>query len=238
MPNCNHAHGPSNVSPDLLTTFNKYAEYFLSLGSNTYWFADLFDLASGMEGEYGASFYGYGFGLFMALLTAPGASYCHAIMNIQHQNPADDHQHEHNHQHEHEHEHNHQHGHGHHHEALPIEQTNSETFTTGYVALTETKEEKHSHGEPSYLLFKDKVMLVGDAITHVGDAAATVTAIVNDVTKNKLPRWGKGVLQCGSTLFSAFYIAADLRSCKNAIIDHNKAQKNHEDENLRVARMA
>jgi hypothetical protein len=236
VPKCNHAHGPSNGSPDRLTTFNKYGELFLSLASNTYWFADMFDLASGMEGEYGASYYGYGFGLFMAILTAPGASYCHAIMNLQHQKPADNHQHEHNH----EHEHNHQHGQDHHHnEALPAEQTDpASAITTGYVALHEAKEEKHSPVEASYLSFKDKIMLVGDAITHVGDAAGTVTAIVDAVTKNALPRWGKGVLQCGATLFGSFYTAADVRSCKNAIIDHNKAQENQQDTNLSVARMA
>jgi hypothetical protein len=200
----------------------------LSLASNTYWFADMFDLASGMEGEYGASYYGYGFGLFMAILTAPGASYCHAIMNLQHQKPAEDHEHAHNHD-----EHNH------HHEALPVTPTHSaNAIPTGYVALTETKEEKQSHAEPSYLSFRDKVMLVGDAITHVGDAAGTVTAIVDAVTKNALPRWGKGVLQCSATLFGSFYTAADVRSCKNAIIDHNKAQENQDDANLCVARMA
>jgi hypothetical protein len=228
MPKCNHAHGPSVETEDRLTKFNKYGELFLSLASNTYWFADMFDLATGMEGEYGASYYGYGFGLFMALLTAPGASYCHAIMNVQHQKPADDHEHAHDHAHNHEHTHEESH----------VEHTHpTQPVTTEYAALPETSEEKRSHTIQSYLTFKDKVMLVGDAITHVGGAAGTVTAIVDAVTKNALPRWGKGVLQCGATLFGSFYTAADVRSCKNAIIDHNKNKQAQEEPHLRVARM-
>jgi hypothetical protein len=237
MPKCNHAHGPSTGEADRLTTFNKYGELFLSLASNTYWFADMFDLATGMEGEYGASYYGYGVGLFLALLTAPGASYCHAIMNVQHQKTADEHKHE-EHHHEHEHKHCHDHNHTYTHEESHAEHTHTaQPVTTGYTVLPEASEEKRPEAKSNYLTFKDKVMLVGDAITHVGDAAGTVTAIVDAVTKNALPRWGKGVLQCGATLFGAFYTAADVRSCKNAIIDHNKNKYEPENPNLRIARI-
>lgn len=54
--------------------------------SDTYWFATLFDLTTGFEGNLlPISWYALGFGFLIATLSAGGSTYCHWILNKNHQ---------------------------------------------------------------------------------------------------------------------------------------------------------
>lgn len=74
----------------------------------------------------------------------------------------------------------------------------------------------HSHGKP-------------DKWTKPGDIAGQLTFVASLGTLNAgldLPRWGKAVVQCGATLFGATCSIANLRTCRNSMLEY----KNHVEE--------
>lgn len=72
------------------------------------------------------------------------------------------------------------------------------------------------------LTFWQKAALVGDFISHTGEVAGPITFVGDLVTKNTLPRWGKAIIQVGATLFGGISSVAEVRTCKNAMIERNQ----------------
>lgn len=205
--NCKHSHGHSHSGKraDIWTNIATVGEGVSSFVSDAYWLASWFDVGAGFEPvALGLSYYAIAFGTVTALLSAGGAAYSHRALNTTHQtskdiekNTSKKHTHE---DEEHEHEH-----HSH----------------TDYKEPTEiTPIKLHSH--PYSLRWPQKLALVGDFISHTGDIAGPITFVVNLATQNKIPRWGKILTQCSSTLFGGFSSIANVRTCSKEMVKLNK----------------
>lgn len=69
-----------------------------------------------------------------------------------------------------------------------------------------------------------KLALIGDYISHVGDIAGPMTFVTNLATVHyKTPKWGRLVVQCGATLFGGIASVANVRSCKDAMLEKNQS---------------
>lgn len=84
------------------------------------------------------------------------------------------------------------------------------------TADSEGSEHKHAH-----LTLSQKLALVGDFISHAGDIAGPLTFVINLATNNNLSRMGKGLMQCGATLFGGIASIANVRTCREAMLAQN-----------------
>ena len=84
---CNHDH--IEKKSDIWTKLNA-ASGISTYISDTYWLATLFDLSTGFEGDMlPISWYALGFGLLIATLSAGGSTFCHWVLNKNHQHASD-----------------------------------------------------------------------------------------------------------------------------------------------------
>jgi hypothetical protein len=67
-----------------------------------------------------------------------------------------------------------------------------------------------------------KLALIGDYLSHIGEITGPLTFVADLVANNRLPRWGKALVQCGATLFGAVASVANVRTCKNSMVESNK----------------
>ena len=202
MPKCKHGHNhghhheENEEKADLLTNLGTIGESVSSFISDSYWLGTLFDLASGFEAEaLGLSYYAIAVGATLAILSAGGAAYAHRNLNQHHQKQKkidEEAPAETSGLIDHSHEHHHEH--------------------TG----------EHADSHAGHLTTIQKLALVGDFVSHVGDYAGPIVFVTQLATGQKLPRWGKAIAQCGATLFGAVTSLADVRTCKNAMIDANR----------------
>lgn len=190
-----HAHGHKHA--DKWTNTATFGEATASFISDSYWLATLFDIASNFEPDIvGLSFYGVGFGATLALLSAAGAAYSHRTLNTLHQPERSD-------------------------EISTVENSTAEYVSMPDMSLqtkspVESSEHKHSH-----LTLFQKLALAGDFISHAGDIAGPLTFVINLATGNNLSRLGKGLLHCSATLFGGVASIANVRTCKNAMLEQN-----------------
>ena len=199
MPQCQHHHQQADTWTNIATVGEASASFI----SDAYWLGTLFDITSGCAVEtLGLSFYGLGFGAIMALLSASGAAYSHRTLNTHHQPK---------------------------HNQEPVDSKNGELQQYSTISIVENKgsindgqplpSHKHTH-----LTVLQKLALVGDFVSHVGDIAGPLTFVVNLATNNSLSRWGKVLAQCGASLFGGISTVANVRTCKDAMIMHQHEQ--------------
>lgn len=172
-----------NLSPDIWTKFTLYSEVFTSYISDTYWFANVVDLAIANEvpvSTIGVSWVGAGVGLALATMSSIGSSYCHYQVNLNFQN-------------------------------------DNSANNISQAELTPLFDKDNSK-----LLWYQKLALLGDFVSHIGDYAGPITFVIQLATGDKNPRFGKLITQCGATLFGAFASVSNLRVCSNNIKEMNK----------------
>lgn len=188
-----HDHEQEHDQPaDKWTNTAAAGEAIASFISDGYWFASLFDIVSGLEPDViEVSYWGLGFGVVMGLLTAAGAMYCHRELNTHHQ-PTPAHNHSHD----------------------------IENQAEAPQVINE-----HTHASTHYinpkLTWLQVAALICDGASHAGDIVGPMTFVVNIATKNSLPRWGKGLVQAGATLFGGVCSKANVRSCYDAMKKRN-----------------
>lgn len=74
----------------------------------------------------------------------------------------------------------------------------------------------------AHLSKTEKLALFGDLISHTGDIAGPVTFVIDLATNNAIPRWGKALVQCGATLFGCLSSLANVRTCKDAMLEKSE----------------
>lgn len=79
-----------------------------------------------------------------------------------------------------------------------------------------------NHHQPAKLSWPQRAALLGDYISHTGDMAGPITFIANIAAKDRLPIWGKAIIQCGATLFGGVSSLANVRTCKNSMLELNE----------------
>jgi len=92
------------------------------------------------------------------------------------------------------------------------------------LAQDEEHEEHEEHAADHAHNHLSKVQLaalVGDMISHTGDIAGPITFVVHLAMKSALPRWGEALVQCGATIFGALSTIANVRTCKDAMLEKN-----------------
>lgn len=214
MSTCRHAHHQQTTA-DIWTKLAAAGEGTASLISDAYWIGGLIDLAAQLDDDgYGLSWYGMGFGTALALVTAAGSAYSHTMLNLNHQREEITHDH--------------------------ICKTDQQITETDHLITNDEDEEHshdqdeehhhdhdHSHDHDGKLTWLQYAALAGDYISHIGDIAGPITFIADIAAKDRLPLWGKALVQCGATLFGGISSVANVRSCKNSIEELNKNQAEH-----------
>lgn len=71
------------------------------------------------------------------------------------------------------------------------------------------------------LTWYQKLGVVGDLISHMGDKSGPVTFVISLATHNSLPRWGKILVQCSATLFGGVTSVGDARTCVASMAEYN-----------------
>lgn len=206
MGKCNHK------KADKWTNIATVGEGLSSALSNFYWGVSLANLAyeTPDEDASGAPLY---VGLMLTLL-AVGAMYAHRKLNTYHQHAA--------------------------HEDDICQHSNTpvDPLAIGFVnERSRLKQNDHQH---EHLTKIQKAALAADFVTHTGDVSGAITAGIDLVArfsagKNSVPQWGRAIIQCCATLFGASSAVANVRSCKNAIVEQNKQNKT-DDSRIRSER--
>lgn len=88
------------------------------------------------------------------------------------------------------------------------------TLTPRPAAATDDHEKR--------LTVAQKAALVGDFISHTTDIASPLTFVISLAGGTAFPRWAKGVVYGASSLFGGLCSVAGVRTCKNALQDHNQ----------------
>lgn len=82
-----HAHG-SHKDSDGWTNFSACIQFLSLWGSKSYWLANFLDILAGLEPKvFNISITSMVSGLFIGIISAMGAAYCHRILNTEHQLP-------------------------------------------------------------------------------------------------------------------------------------------------------
>lgn len=199
-----HHHDHDHDKPaDKWTNIAAVGEASASLISDGYWFASLFDIASGLKVDFiGLSYWGFGVGIAMGLLTAGGAMYCHRALNTYHQQTEE---------------------HG--------DDYAREHLTSTAQGINDQVQVPTHFNMNSKLTWFQVAALICDGASHAGDIVGPMTFVVNLATANSLPRWEKGLVQVVSTVFGGVCSVASVRSCRDSIIKSNQlklAKKNEE----------
>lgn len=206
MPCHGHSHGSHTPEADKWTNIAAGGEFVASLISDAYWLGNLFDLAAGFSADaIGLSYYGIGSGVAIALLSAGGSAYCHRGVNTvlqgsEEQN-ADSHA-----------------------EPLAPSHKNGQN---GYESLNDhlvTISDPVS-APPKKLSWMQKLALVGDFISHTGDTAGPITFVVCLATRDSMSLVNKILVQSSSSLFGAVCAVANVRACKNAMLEKTESEQ-------------
>ncbi len=193
-----HAHDYKHA--DKWTNTATVGEATASFISDAYWLATLFDIVSNFEPDsLGLSFYGVGFGAILALLSAGGAAYSHRTLNTLHQPERSD-------------------------EISIVENSTAEYVPMPDMSIQTKNNMEHSENKHAHLTLLQKLALAGDFISHAGDIAGPLTFVINLATNNNLSRFGKGLVQCGATLFGGIASIANVRTCKGAMLELNMSE--------------
>lgn len=198
MSGCRHAHHQKKT--DIWTKLAAVGEGTASLISDAYWIGGLIDLAAQLDEDgYGLSWYGMGFGTALALITAAGSVYSHTMLNLNHQNEKN------------------------HHEEADHE---TESLINSHPEDHDHHQgQAHSHHHSGRLTWLQRGALTADFISHAGDIAGPITFIAEIVAKERLPWWGKGIIQCSATLFGGVSSIANVRACANSMRELNKKRE-------------
>lgn len=206
-----HHHHHDNEKADFWTIANTAAEGTTSFISDSYWLASVFDLCTGLEKDFlGVSKYGAAFGLTLALVSAGGSALCHLNLNTLLQ--PDTHVH------------------------TPNCSHNKPTQEYCQVIPPPTNEERLeaqindkssapllTPAKSETIHWWQKLALAGDWLAHTGDIAGPLTFVVELATvSNPLSRGAKIGVQCGASFFGAVGAYAQMRSCREAIIEMNR----------------
>ncbi len=221
--NCAHHHHDAKEKADFLTNIAAGGDLMASLLSDSFFLAQFFDVATGLAADaFGVSFYGMGFGALIALLSAAGAAYTHRVLNVQHQKVETHCKHTAQSQKDPIHEYQSE-------PDVEVGREGEEAFLSqaneNNQGMQEHKHCQHEHHQHKHkhasLTWKQWFALMGDAVSHTSDIAGPLTFIVELATGSSLSRWAKGIAYCGATLFGAVSTAANVRTCKNAMLKQN-----------------
>jgi hypothetical protein len=187
---CNHSH--KHKQADLWTNVASLGEMTASFISDAYWLGNCLDIAIGLEAKtLGLSHYGLGLGIALAIISAGGAAYSHRALNTHHQNPK-----------------------------ATSSATRGKQLLGSVRSVDHVDEEAPLNPkEHAHLTWLEKFALVGDFISHTGDIAGPITFVVNLASHQALPRWGKIVTQCAASFFGGFASVANVRTCKDAMLN-------------------
>lgn len=92
--------------------------------------------------------------------------------------------------------------------------------------LLKSSQHERQH-QAANITIPQKIALAGDFISHVGDIAGPITFVADIIAKDRLPLWGKALIQCGATLFGGVASVANVRSCRNSMYELNAQQHEH-----------
>ncbi len=206
MPCHGHSHGGHTPKADKWTNIAAGGEFVASLISDAYWLGNLFDLAAGFSADaIGLSYYGIASGVTIALLSAGGSAYCHRGVNtvLQESNEQNTDPHA---------------------EPLTPSHKNAQN---GYGSLNDhlvTNSDSVST-PPKKLSWMQKLALVGDFISHTGDTAGPITFVVCLATRDSMSLVNKILVQSSSSLFGAVCAVANVRACKNAMLEKAEGEE-------------
>jgi hypothetical protein len=236
MPACHHDHKKA----DIWTNLGTVGEGAVSAISNFYWGMSLANLMdSNAEDDDRLSTASISVGLAFSIL-ALGAMYAHRKLNTFHQ-PATQQAVEATDA-EHLPEHvititadsdsppplMHDHAHCSHHSHAPIMPAQNDLQ---HPFLEEEKQSDQVEDQGGKLSTLQKAALVSDFFTHTGDMsgglALGVDLIANQVVGVKIPYLAKVLTRCSLTLFGMAGSVANVRSCKDAIVQQNEHEDMH-----------
>ena len=184
-----HAHGDEQSKADWITTVGAVVEAGTSLISNSFWLGGWFDLALQFEADVlGLSYYGWAFGVFLALITAGGAAYSHSIVNINHQEDS----------------------------KKPVNDQESKKELEALLNAVKDeieKEEKRPQKNEGYLTWLQKIALLGDFISHIGEVSAPITFVIDLATKDTLSYFARVGSYLGASAVGFFGSWANVRTC-------------------------
>jgi hypothetical protein len=226
MAQCRHAHHGQSRTSDVWTKLAIAGEGVPSYLSDAFWLGGLFDLlVQADDAGFGLSWYGLSFGLILSVATAAGSVYSHTALNITHQDDRTEHHHSHyekgdehddessdEEEHNHDHDHEHKHDHDHVHVDIPLHE--------GSELINE-----EPHHTDAGLTWLQIAALAGDWVSHTGDIAGPIVMlaeIASLASKQQLPLWGKFLVQGSVTLFGAVSSVANVRTCKNSMLELNQ----------------
>ena len=197
-----HSHGGHTPEADKWTNIAAGGEFIASLISDAYWLGNLFDLVAGFSADaIGLSYYGIGSGVAIALLSAGGSAYCHRGVNTVLQESKEQNTDPH---------------------AEPLTPSHGDA-QNGYGSLNDHL--VPISAPPKKLNWMQKFALVGDFISHTGDTAGPITFVVCLATRDSMPLISKVLVQSSSSLFGAVCAVANVRACKNAMLEKAEGEQ-------------
>lgn len=228
MAQCRHAHHNSGSSTaDIWTKLAAVGEGTTSYISDSFWLGSWVDLLIGADDAgFGLSWYGLSAGMILAAITAAGSVYSHTALNMAHQNNGA----------EEEHDEHCEHDHKHLHEKSVL--INGDEDEHKHYSATDTEieidqepielEHEHTHDNTvkpnTGLTALQKAALLGDYISHTGDIAGPIVFVSDIVGGKKMPVWGGILVQCSATLFGGITSIANVRTCRNSMLELNRRQ--------------
>lgn len=195
-----------NDKPDFWTITSVITNGITSFISNTYWLGGIIDLAANLEDNgAGLSWWGLGFGAGLSAVVAAGTGYAAYTQNIRFQD------------------------HSKHPSIGQVNQQESEAP----LSSDDERSPLVPRTQPSLSLLQ-KAALAGYAVTYTGDNAGVISFVGQIAAKERLPLYGKILLQCGATLFGAFASGAEIRNCKRNMEHYVKQQQEHQLTEIQV----
>ncbi|MFZ2315343.1 MAG: hypothetical protein WAW86_06780 [Gammaproteobacteria bacterium] len=190
------SHDDSNeTKADFLTKVSAFGEGCASLISGAVWVGEAIDTAFGFK-DSGYGLSWYGLGIGLGISLLTAAGSAYSHTILNVNNQSKDHD-------------------------------------EGYAYASIPQDEESLIGTPIEtvkenvsLTLKQKAALVGDFISDTGNKAGPVTSLFKISTKDHhIPFWGKMVVLCGATLFGGVASIADVRTCKNSMLDINRKKE-------------
>ncbi len=237
-----HGHSHGSKKSDGWTKLGTLGEAITSLVSDAYWMAGLVSACAAMAtgpaeagGDLnvttaavdvavdiiGLPLYAVIAGAVGAVLSAGGAAYCHNNLNTHLQSVEGDHE-------------KHDEATADPHGDCLVSVVDNEGFDDDVIDCYHPLSERNGVHESEVavpaqaagqkssasLSWVQWLALAGDGISHTGDMAGPITFVVNLATANSpLPPLGKGLVQLGATVFGGLSSVANVRACKNALIE-------------------